>query len=75
MTQRHGCNDKPRPAAKTILVQDGYYPSTLTMRRLPRYIEVPNVFDASVCVKGTHEPDSGCAGCQHARTAIPSPQA
>jgi hypothetical protein len=69
----HWCNGKPRPSAKTVIVQDGYYPtapgraSDGTFARTPRWKEIPNAFDATICQKGTREPDAGCTGCPHRR--------
>lgn len=63
MNRLNGCHNKPRPTpGRTLIVQDGYSEPLHT----PRWKEIPDVFDASTCAKGTQEPDAGCAGCQHA---------
>jgi hypothetical protein len=73
-THRHGCNGKPRPAAKTLVVQDGYEPDNGLrfpdgrFHRTPRWKEVPVVFDLSICQKGMTDPDAGCTGCVHRRS-------
>lgn len=72
-THRHGCNNKPRPSAKTLIVQDGYEPdkgyrfTDGIFHRVARWKEVPVVFDLTICQKGMTDPDAGCTGCQHRR--------
>lgn len=69
MTRLNGCHSKPRPApGRMLIVQDGYREVRVSgqILRLPNFQEIRDVFDASVCAKGTQEPDAGCAGCPHA---------